>query len=215
MPAPVKMKNITAHARASVSHGHIEGVAGIRPAMQFEQSNKTPLAKGRGMELVCPICTLRFRRPYSHAKRVNCNYCSRACANEGRKTGVMVPCVICGTGIYTIPSMVGSLSCCSRECTRVNRRKVGTSRPYRPIEMVAAIDAVRERGNCCLCGANYGPWIVRGIMVIGDAPCPEIDVSAAELWCKRCHLADVSWAGGDAKRRSARRVEIETQEAKP
>lgn len=194
------MNPTPARTRATVSHGSILMLSPVKSGLGHTQSNLTPLSRTRTMTLTCPICCLRFHRPPSHAARVNVNYCSVACRNEGSKVRVESHCVVCGGVMFLTPSLSARLSTCSKRCSTLRRLKRNNPSPKSLAAGKKTIESIRQRGSCCRCGANHGPWMVRGLKTVFVDGVPEIDDSNGELWCNRCFWPWAARLGGDENR---------------
>lgn len=169
----------------------------VKTGVAFEKSNLTGYAGSRHMHLTCPICGLRFHRPPSHVARNKVSTtCSRGCASESLKVRIETECVSCGASMEQTPSNAARVTTCSKECSTLRRVKnIKTVKR----SLGAYVKASREicgRQSCEKCGANSGPWVVRNLEAsIDESGRSYVDSSAAELWCRKCHLIDVAPMG--------------------
>ena len=160
-----------------------------RRGMAYETENRTPLVRTKNANLQCPICLIHFHRPPSHADRVNVNYCSRACANEGKRVRVEVECCSCARPMWIIPSWVGKVRACSPKCTTL--RKVSAGKKTYWWNLKGALELTKriwEKGVCDSCGVTHGPWAVSGMAIAYLDGVPVPDDSGAILLCQRCRL---------------------------
>lgn len=89
-------------------------------------------------------------------------WCSRECADIGRKRGERRSCVVCGTDFYCFPSQPRSY--CSRACyyTRIGDHTRGTTKPA---EMRARLSAAKT--------GKPQPWRVKPPVVVTCLECGE------------------------------------------
>ena len=165
-------------------------------------SNCTPLSRATGkLVFLCPVCGIAFAKPAAWAKRANNHHCSRACAAEARKVRVETHCVVCGKAMEKTPSVAARTTTCGKECSSIRRRSENPN-PRSFVAYKAAVMKIAARCVCKKCGAQHGPWVVRGMKFkIGDDKSPNVATDEAELWCKHCHLKEVSPEGGAANAR--------------
>lgn len=166
-----------------------------KAGMGFELSNKSKLASSPECNAVCPICFIAFRRAASHLARVGTAYCSTACRIEGRKVRIETHCVVCAVSMEQTPSDAVRVRTCSKKCSSIRRRVEGQSRNNRSRfrgspEVKMALSKVMAASKCAWCGADQGPWVVRGLVVSLLDDMPSADDNVAYLLCRCCHLAD-------------------------
>ena len=153
---------------------------------------------------VCEICGLQFERFASAAKRHKSSFCSVACANEARRVRIETPCIICGNKMSLQPCQIGKNVTCSKECStrrRINTGKKWKITPSSFAEYKKAASAIKAREICCNCKITSGPWVVRNLeLTVTDSGSVVVNSSAAELWCKKCHLRDCAPLGAPARK---------------
>jgi hypothetical protein len=87
-------------------------------------SNLTPLSRSSGkIPMNCDLCGTGFETYACWAKRKKNHYCSKGCADEGKRRIAERQCVECGKTMQMIPSHIERISTCSQECSRERRRK--------------------------------------------------------------------------------------------
>ena len=94
----------------------------VKAAHEISGLSSLITASGK-IRLDCPVCGLVFERYACWAKRQKVSYCSKACADEGKRRPVEVPCATCGTMFISTPSEVAHhrVSTCSKECSSALR----------------------------------------------------------------------------------------------
>jgi hypothetical protein len=183
---------------------HVEKIDHTAPPEHVARlglNNKTPLSRAAGkLSFTCPNCYLIFERYACWAKRVNVNYCSRECADEGRKVRVQVSCVVCGVGMELTPSDIGRITTCCKRCS-AKRRQCDTPYPRSFTNYKNAVKLIAKREVCSRCGTRSGPWRVRGIESELDDGLLNVDASKAFLLCQTCHFKEVGVIGGRSRQR--------------
>jgi len=183
---------------------HIEKIDHSAPPEHVARlglNNKTPLSRATGkLNFTCPNCDVVFERYACWAKRVNVNYCSRECSNEGRRVRVEVSCVVCKEHYEIIPAYIGRITTCCKRCS-AKRRQCDTPYHRSFTAHKNAVKEVAEREVCSRCGVRSGPWVVRDIESVFDDGLLDVDVSAAFLLCQTCHFKEVGVVGGHGRQR--------------
>jgi hypothetical protein len=111
-----------------------------------ERSGMTSLARVTGkIGLDCPECGIAFERYACWVKRKKVCYCSKACADEGKRRPVEMRCVVCASVFISTPGETsrGRVSTCSKACSRSKKsalKKRGILLPQQHI-------ATRADGN--------------------------------------------------------------------
>ena len=95
--------------------------------------------------LDCPECGIAFERYACWVKRKKVCYCSKACADEGKRRPVEVQCVVCAATFISTPSETsrGRVATCSDACMRANRSEL----TRRGVLLPEGHRAGREQGN--------------------------------------------------------------------
>ena len=170
-----------------------------KKGLSFHQSNKTPLGNSSGKyHFVCPICSMSFERYWCWAKRVNTNYCSRACSGEAKKIRFDKPCVVCNKTMSLIAFYMNRISTCCHDCLRIKRTK-RTTRGRSSIDYKKISERLKQNPVCSDCGVLDGPWSVQGIITtINEKGIYEGDGSKARLVCRHCALTYSSKLGTKA-----------------
>ena len=120
----------------------------LKPAngLGHERSGMTSLARMTGkVGLDCPECGIAFERYACWVKRKKVCYCSKACADEGKRRPVEVQCVVCAATFISTPSETsrGRVATCSDACMRANRSEL----TRRGVLLPEGHRAGREQGN--------------------------------------------------------------------
>lgn len=120
----------------------------LQPAngLGHERSGLTSLARVTGkVRLDCPECGIAFERYACWVKRKKVCYCSKACADEGKRRPVEVQCVVCATTFISTPGETsrGRVATCSNACLRANRSEL----TRRGVLLPKGHRAGREQGN--------------------------------------------------------------------
>lgn len=166
--------------------------------MARQLASQTPLAGATGkLRMICPMCGTDFLRFASRAKRANVSYCGNACAWASKVTRYEHHCVVCDASMLLQPSEGKRKLTCSPACSSARKRSRGmNSKPSSWRAYQDAASVIRAAGVCCRCGAQHGPWIVRGLRVyVEDGKTPAADTSAAFLVCNRCHFEEIGAVG--------------------
>lgn len=167
-------------------------------------SNPTPLSQNAGkINLICPICTTHFRRHAAWAKRVNVNYCSKACSNKGKEFKIETQCLVCAQTMLLPPALSRKKLTCGPVCSSVRKRHAdpaltrnGSTAAYRAARNALLAGTI----ECAECRRAHGPWIVRGITIaISQAALPSADAASARVVCQDCHLNNIAASGGKAR----------------
>lgn len=174
----------------------MQGTIPPKSGMVRTTSNRTPLYRSAGkLSFDCPVCGISFEKPAAWAKRVSNHYCSVACTNEAKKVRIETHCVVCGKAMEQTPSDAARVTTCGKKCSSIRRRSKNP-KPKAFLAYKEVIKQIAQRGVCVLCGAKHGPWVVRGLNgEIGADNELSVTATDAELWCKHCHLKDISPLG--------------------
>ena len=186
-----------------------ENLLPTRNGLAYHQSNKTPLGNSSGKyHFDCPICGTAFERYWCWAKRVNTNYCSRACSGEAKRIRFDKPCVVCNKTMSLTATNMNRISTCCYDCSRIRRTK-RTSRGRSCVDYRKIEERLKQNLICSDCGILDGPWSVRGIVTtINEKGIYESDGSKARLVCRHCALASASKLGTAAIIRKAQKNDL-------
>jgi hypothetical protein len=189
----------------------IENLLPLKNGLSYHQSNKTPLGNSSGKyHFDCPICNTAFERYWCWAKRVNTNYCSRACSGEAKRIRFDKPCVVCNKIMSLTATYMSRVSTCCHDCLRINRtskinkpnNRTGRGRSH--IDYKKISERLKQNPVCSDCGVLDGPWSVQGIVTtINKKGIYEGDGSKARLVCRHCALTYSSKLGTEAILRKA------------
>jgi hypothetical protein len=164
-----------------------------------EISNQTPLARRAGkLSFACGVCGVVFEKPAAWAKRTNNHYCSAACRIEGSKITVETQCVVCHATMLQTPSLAVRVVTCSKLCSSLRRRRGNTQGKSCAAYKKEARKLRSLVGKCTACGTGHGPFVVRGA-IVDISGVPVVDMLGAEVWCRQCHMTDVSRLGVPAR----------------
>lgn len=104
------------------------------------------LCRRTRVERDCEQCGQRFTAKPSDITHRGARWCSRACANPGRRRGQMFICKACGSPFYRFPCYVGkpgrTNDFCSSKCKGQRIREVMTGRP-KTVATCAKISAAK------------------------------------------------------------------------
>lgn len=182
---------------------HITDTNPPTKGMSREGAQLTKIRPGM-LGFVCEICGLPFERNASAAKRHRTSFCSVACFHESMRVRIETPCIICGNKMSLQPSQIGKKVTCSKECStrrRISLGKKGKITPSVFAEYKRAAASIKTREICCNCKRTTGPWVVRNLEItVPDTGPVAVNASAAELWCKKCHLCDCAPLGAPARK---------------
>lgn len=171
-------------------------------ALNANLSNPTKAARNAAkIGLECPMCGLKFERYACWARRVDNNYCSKACANEAKVVKVSADCSVCAAQMLIKPSYLGRVTTCGEVCASQKKRSRGHMHTFGNWAAYReAAEAVAAKEVCDTCGATHGPWVVRGIcMQVEDGKLPLAYTSVAKLLCQPCHLTGIAAFGGKSR----------------
>lgn len=174
----------------------IENLLPSKKGLAYHQSNKTPLGNNSGKyHFDCPMCGTAFERYWCWAKRVNTNYCSRACSSEAKKIRFDKACAVCNTTMHLTATNMDRVSTCCYDCSRIKRtKKRSNGRSHVDYKKIA--ERLKQNPVCSDCGVLEGPWSVQGIVTtINEKGIYEGDGSKARLVCRHCALTYSSKLG--------------------
>jgi hypothetical protein len=98
--------------------------------MSFMLSNSSSIAANSGKVLLdCPVCGISFLRYACWAKRKKVSYCGKGCADEAKRRPTAMTCVVCAKEFVGVPSEVGRIVTCSKECRVSDRRRKIVAKP--------------------------------------------------------------------------------------
>lgn len=93
----------------------------------------------------CPVCGKEFSI-YASDHRVKQGknlYCSKECSNEARKTGKVIPCLVCGKLFYTTRNRMCSVECSRVYCSQKRVHKTYMENGY----IVEYVKGYNKKGN--------------------------------------------------------------------
>jgi len=146
----------------------------LKPAngLGHERSGMTSLARVTGkIGLDCPECGIAFERYACWVKRKKVCYCSKACADEGKRRPVEVQCVVCAATFISTPSAASKrrATTCSDACMRANRSELtkrgvllpkghrpGRAQGHGKLTVLQAAEVATSTESTCVLVARYG-----------------------------------------------------------
>lgn len=140
--------------------------------LSHERSGMTSLARVTGkVRLDCPECGIAFERYACWAKRKKVCYCSKACADEGKRRPVEMQCVVCAAKFISTPSETarGRIVTCSDACMRARRsgltrrgvllpygHRAGRAEGNGKLTVLQADEIATSTESTCVLVARYG-----------------------------------------------------------
>ena len=98
------------------------------------------------------------------------------------------------------PSEAPRVITCNKRCSGIRRRRKDGELNQRGLASYQkAARRIAALGQCACCGDKHGPWVVRGLGATLVDGVPAIDESRASLWCRKCHMQEISPLGVDAR----------------
>lgn len=197
---------------------HLRDTAPPAAGLSVHISSTKPISQSAGkVSLTCAQCGLHFERYACWIKRSNRTYpacCSRACAAEQRKMfRVDVACSVCNAEMNLTPSALGKKTTCSKACSDIKKRGPQPNLKGNKASK-DAIMKIAARGTCSCCGNNVGPWVIRGFDVSADEQGTlHINSEQATLWCRACHLTDLTPIAAAARIQQAMNQRLRDVEA--